>query len=351
MDHTVQMPVITASGEEAVVTAWFVDEGGSCTEGQLLAEVQAEKVAADVEAPVTGYVVDRVAINEPVEQGSVICLIVAAVQSPGAIEPGPDAPVHETPSAEKVIASPAAKRIARELGVDLNTIAGTGPGGRITEVDVRGASPITHHGDDVLRAAIARNMRRAHAETAPVTLHSTVDLGEDPPSRITATVVKTVARVLPRHSYLNGRRHGDEFHPDDKAQISLAIQTEAGLVAPVVRDAFDKTVDDIASGIEDLARRAQAGELTVEDYEGGTFTVTNLGAFGVDGFTPIINLPQVAILGVGRARRVPVLDDDGNLSARYQVVLSLTFDHAFVDGAPAAEFLQTVGEALGEANG
>lgn len=346
MDLTVQMPVITASGEEAVVTAWFVDEGGPCTEGQLLAEVQAEKVAADVQAPFSGYVIDRVAINEPVEQGSVICRIVEAAQSHEDVETGPGAAGQRAAATGRVVASPSAKRIARELGVDLTTVPGTGPGGRITETDVRGVAPAPPPGAGGLRAVIARNMRRAHAETAPVTLQYTVALGEDPPSRITATIVKTVAQVLARHPHLNGRRHGDEFHAADEAQISLAIQTVEGLVAPVVRDAAEKQVAEIASDIEELAARAQAGELTVEDYEGGTFTVTNLGAFGIDGFTPIINLPQVAILGVGALRRVPVVGDEGTMSAGYQIVLSLTFDHAFVDGAPAAEFLKQVGEAL-----
>ncbi|HEX6220252.1 MAG TPA: dihydrolipoamide acetyltransferase family protein [Acidimicrobiia bacterium] len=336
------MPVITASGEEAVVTAWFVDEGGSCKKGQLLAEVQAEKISAEVEAPGAGYVVDRVPVNDPVEQGSRICRI---VETEGPVEPAPEAPTQRQASAPRVLASPSAKRVARELAVDLATVTGTGPGGRVTETDVRDAAGDSRQGGD-LRAVIARNMRRSRAETAAVTLHSTVDLGEEAPVQITATIVRAVAQTLPRHPHLNGRRDGDAFLPADKAQISLAIQTEAGLVAPVVRDAADRTVEDVASGIGDLARRAEAGQLSVEDYEDGTFTVTNLGAYGVDGFTPIINLPQVAILGVGAVRRVAVVDDQGNMSARYQVVLSLTFDHAFVDGAPAADFLHEVGEAV-----
>lgn len=337
------MPVITVSGEEAVVTAWFVDEGGSCTEGQLLAEVQAEKVSAEVDAPGAGYLVDRVALNDPVEQGNVIGRIVVEVeQAESSPEPGPQADV----SAPAVIASPSAKRVARELEVELNTVTGTGPGGRITEADVRSAAGASTDSLGGLRAVIARNMRRSHAEAAAVTLHSTVDLGSEAPSQITATIVQRVAQILTRHPLLNGRRDGDVFHTADKAQISLAIQTAAGLVAPVVRDAADMTVEDIARAIRDLARRADAGDLTAVDYEGGTFSVTNLGAYGVDGFTPIINLPQVAILGVGAVRRVPVVDDDGDISARYRVELSLTFDHAFVDGVPAAEFLQHLGEAL-----
>lgn len=329
------MPVITASGEEAVVTAWFVDEGGECTEGELLAEVQAEKVSAEVEAPGTGTVTDRVAINEPVPQGKPICRIAEGV-----------GPKDTTPSAPgRVIASPSAKRLARELGVDLTGLAGTGPGGRVTETDVRAAGETSEPKTGGLRAVIARNMRRSHAETAPVTLHSRITLQGRPVS-ITASVVKTAARILGDHPDLNGQRDGDVFKPEDVAQISIAIQTGEGLVAPVVRDAATKSVEEIAAEIRDLADRAESGALTAEDYEGGTFSVSNLGAYGIEGFTPIINLPQVAILGVGAVRRVAVVEEDGSVSAGDEMVLSLSFDHAFVDGAPAAAFLQQLGEEL-----
>jgi pyruvate dehydrogenase E2 component (dihydrolipoamide acetyltransferase) len=128
--------------------------------------------------------------------------------------------------------------------------------------------------------------------------------------------------------------------------VAIAIQTDEGLVAPVVRDAASRSVEDIARSIQDLAQRATTKTLTAEDFEGGTFTVTNLGAYGIDGFTPIINLPQVAILGVGAVKRVPAIDDNGDITARNQMVLSLTFDHAFVDGAHAAAYLQQLGAAM-----
>jgi len=312
------MPVITASDEEAVVTAWFVDEGGACTEGQLIAEVQAEKISFDIEAPGVGFVVNRIALNHPVPQDSPICLIADSVEHPAAIAAtaAPSAPDSAVPPA-RVTASPAAKRAARELGVDLTGLVGTGPGGRITESDVRAAAaPAVTSG---LRAVIARNMRRSHAETAPVTLNSTVHLGVEKPSHITAEVVKVVAEVLADHPHLNGHRESDVFVPAGVAQVAVAIQTDEGL----------------------------AKTLTAEDFEGGTFTVSNLGSYGIDGFTPIINLPQVAILGVGAIRQVPTIDKSGAVTSGYQMVLSLTFDHAFVDGVPAARFLQQIVENLG----
>lgn len=343
----VTMPVITLEGEDGVVTAWFVDEGQACAEGQLIAEVQAEKTADEVQAPSAGYVVDRVGINDPVPQGRPICRIVDEAESstPVAVTTVGAA---RTATPPPVAASPAAKRLARERGVDITAVTGTGPGGRITEADVQaaaagsGAERMTP-----LRAVIAYNLRRSHAETAPVTLFTTVEMGSSAPSNITAKVVRAAAQVLLDHPGLNGRRQGDMFTPATTAHVTVAIQTDAGLVAPVLRDPAAKSVDEVAEEIRELAQRARDKSLVNADYEGGTFTVTNLGGYGVDGFTPIINLPQVAILGVGAIRKVPVVTPDGTVAVGAQMTLSLTFDHAFVDGAPAAEFLQQLASNLG----
>ena len=339
------MPVVTSAGEEAVVTAWFVDDEQACTAGQLLAEVQAEKVASEVSAPEAGFVVDRVAIGDPVRQGDPICRI---VDSLGVTDASSERTGDARPSPKSgVRASPAAKRVARELGVDLNVVEGSGPEGRITEGDVRAA--VDGSGSDGmsgLRSVIARNMRRSHTEAAAVTLFATADLGPSLPEHLTATVVAHVAAVLAGHRQLNGTRVGDVFTPSPGVGIALAIQTDDGLVAPVVRDPSSRSVNEVHAEIQDLAERARARKLTAADYEGGTFSVTNLGGYGVEGFTPIINLPQVAILGVGGARRVPSIDRNGEVCVSHHMALSLTFDHAFVDGAPAAAFLQEVRSSL-----
>ncbi len=344
MPADVLMPVITEAGDEAVITAWFVDEGQACHVGQLIAEVQAEKVAAEVIAPAEGYVVNRVAIGDPIHQGAAICQVAQSVSDVSAstrqaqtVAPAAPDPV--------IKASPSAKRVAKELGVDLAAVAGSGPDGRITEGDVRtaAASSSSFAG---LRSVIARNMRLSEAETAPVTLFTTVGFGPAAPSNMTACVVSAAALALVDHPDLNGTRDGDVFTASADANIAVAIQTVDGLVAPVVHDVGGQTIEVLAATIRDLADRAKAKSLASSDYEGGTFTVTNLGSLGVDGFTPIINLPQVAILGVGAVRTVPAFDASGAVVARQQVVLSLTFDHAFVDGAPAAAFLNRVSEIL-----
>ncbi len=344
------MPVITEEGEDGVVTAWLVSDGDRVAAGQLIAEVQAEKVAEEVRAPSAGIVRDLVPIGEPVPQGGVICrLVPAAEEEPHAVPPptAPDRPRAPPTAPDRPRASPAARRVARELGVDLGTVVGTGPDGRITEADVRSAA-VGGEGATLtgLRAVIARNMREAVRSTAAVTLTCTADVTSAPSGSITARVIRAVALALPNHPDLWGTRDGDRFIPASSTDVAVAIQTDEGLVAPVVREPGEKTVEEIAAEVASLAERARTKSLAPADHRGACFTVTNLGSYGVEAFTPIINPPQIAILGVGAIRTVPGFGEGGQVEARRQMVLSLTFDHAFVDGAPAAEFLAEVRRLL-----
>lgn len=351
MATDVLMPVLTEPGEDGVVTAWLVDEGETCKQGQLIAEIQVEKVSDEVFAPESGLVTDRVGVNEPVPQGQPICRIEAASEQ--ATTPSQEKSVADTrpeKAAEtRVATSPSARRVAKELGVDLSSLSPS-RGARITEADVRAAAGSGSAGDKSaltgLRAVIARNMRTSQTESAAVTLTTTLPLPSGRPDHITAKVVSAAAKALAEHPDLNGTRDGDVFTPADTPHISVAIQTEQGLVSPVVRDPAAKSVDALHEEIADIAENARQRKLAISDYEGGTFTVTNLGVYGIDGFTPIINYPQVAILGVGAIREVPVFAEDGSMVKGTQMVLSLTFDHAFVDGAPAAEFLRRVADEI-----
>lgn len=367
----VLMPIITSEGEQAVITAWMVDDGATVRAGQLIAEAQAEKVAVDIEATGAGVVTRLVAINEAVAQGAPICRIApeaAPVEPPeAATQASASTAPPSTPSGDQprlvVPSSPLARRLAKELGVELATVTGTGPGGRITEADVRAAAgPATPADEPIdppradeaageampmtrLRSVIAKRMRAAHAETAPVTLTTTAVITST--SQLTARVVRAVAWALTDHPALNGRRgDGDTFVPAATTGISLAIQTDEGLVAPVLRNPGSQSLDALTEAIGTLAERARSRRLTLDDYEGGTFSVTNLGQWGIDAFSPIINLPEVAILGVGRARTVVTHTPERGMFPQTELALSLTFDHAFVDGAPAAEFLGRVVELL-----
>jgi pyruvate/2-oxoglutarate dehydrogenase complex dihydrolipoamide acyltransferase (E2) component len=347
----VLMPVITEAGDDGVVTAWFVDEGSAVAEGRLIAEVQAEKVSDDVLAPGDGVLRDLVPVNQPVPQGQRICVIDTEAVTDAL--PAAGAPAPAAKGERRIVASPAAKRVARELGVDLSLLAGTGPGGRITEDDVRAAGGPPEPGVALtgLRAVIARNMRASGRDAAPVTLTTQADVTESAADHLTAWIVHAAARALEGHPALNGTREGDRFIPGDDVDVALAVQTDEGLVAPVIRRPGSRGVEELADEIAAVADRARAGELTAGDYEGGTFSVSNLGGYGIDAFTPIINPPQVAILGIGALRTVPGFDEGGGVVARRVLTLSLTFDHAFVDGAPAAEYLRDLCTLLEQSGG
>jgi pyruvate dehydrogenase E2 component (dihydrolipoamide acetyltransferase) len=297
-------------------------------------------------------------------------------------------------SAEPV-ASPSLRRLAREKGIDLQAVAGSGPGGRITERDLHpsNASPRARrlaklHNIDLTtirgsgktgrirerdvpvpekpqgltpparqvsgtRQAIAARMMASCANTAPVTLTSVVDCVnlvnlreqfkamESPVPSFTDFFLKLVAAALQKHPQLATQWTDGGDTQANETNIGFAVDTDAGLLVPVIRDVPNLNVRQIASQSRELIGRARGGKLASRDMAGGSFTITNLGAFGIDAFTPIINYPECAILGIGRIERRPVMDGD-RVVGRDQVWLSLTFDHRIVDGAPAARFLQTL---------
>lgn len=281
-------------------------------------------------------------------------------------------------------ATPLAQRLAADLGVDLSQVVGTGPGGRITRADVERAAqeaqaaPARPAVTPVppapaappaaptalpagvrqvvpirgIRARIAERMRQSVQTAAHVTLFTEADATELVALRtrlkedgITVSyndlMVYIVARALHDHPALNATQVGDEIHYLESIHIAVAVDTERGLLVPVIRDADKKGLAQIAQEFAEKAQAAKEGRSQPDDLVGGTFTITNLGMYEIDGFTPIINPPQCAILGVGRILDKPVVRD-GAVVVRKMMVLSLSFDHRLVDGAPAARFLQQV---------
>ena len=275
--------------------------------------------------------------------------------------------------AARLKASPLARRLAKEHGVDLSSIAGSGPDGRIVRDDVLQVSPSTapetptvetpalQQGAEVIamdgiRGIIAERMTLSLQTNASVTLHTEVDatdfvelrgmLNDKLQARevsITYTdlLVKVVANALREHPRLNATLTDEGIHLLPEINIGVAVALEDGLVVPVVRDADKERLSEISTQVKDFAERARGNQLTPGELQGGTFTITNLGNFGIDAFTPIINPPESAILGVGRILKKPVVHND-EIVVRSMLTLSLTFDHRVVDGAPAAQFLQTV---------
>jgi pyruvate dehydrogenase E2 component (dihydrolipoamide acetyltransferase) len=276
--------------------------------------------------------------------------------------------------------SPRAARVAAELGVDWSTIQGTGRSGRIRERDVRTASarqqrtdsrgrkrvepvdaPAGSSAQPSFRRTIAARMLEGSQATAPVTLTTTADAtnlaslraqfkatAKSPDELIpgyTDIMVKLAARALQEHPALNRQWIDGQIVVPDGVHIAVAVDTPAGLLAPVVRDVPNLGLREIAARTHDLKTRAHASQLKPQDLTGGTFTISNLGAFGIDAFTPIINVPQCAILGLGRIDRRPTVVGD-QIVPRDTITLSLTFDHRIVDGAPAARFLAALRTAI-----
>ena len=249
----------------------------------------------------------------------------------------------------RTLVTPRARRVAAELGVDTTVLRGSGRNGRIREADVRATAPLT-----TLRRTIAKHMMESRQNTAPVTLTSRADatalvalrkewkqtFGAEPTPSYTDILAKLVAIALESHPALSGRWEADRIVLSGKAHIGIAVDTPQGLLVPVLRDVAALSLAELARRSRELIDAAQARRLRAEDLAGGTFSITNLGAYGIDAFTPILNYPETAILGVGAIRKEAVILESGEVTAREQMTLSLTFDHRVVDGVPAARFLQ-----------
>ncbi|MGD9405694.1 MAG: 2-oxo acid dehydrogenase subunit E2, partial [Anaerolineae bacterium] len=266
----------------------------------------------------------------------------------------------------RIDATPLARRMAEEEGLDLAQVAGTGPDGRITEDDILRALEGQAPAGTVLPQTLPfAGMRQAIAETMVGSLHSMAQLTLTSHANVTALaglrdmlrkrwqarisytdlIVKAVAAALRDHPLLNSTLMGEQIVLQNQINVGVAVALDQGLIVPVVRNADKKGILEIHRMLRDLAERARSDQLTVDEVTGGTFTVTNLGMYRVDAFTPIVNPSEVAILGVGQIDEHLTLVD-GQVAAQSRMALSLTIDHRVVDGAPGAAFLQTLVEFL-----
>ena len=466
MATTLTMPKLGLTMKEGKVVKWFKQDGEQVVQGQPLVVVMSKKITYEVEAPasgvlhivaqpkdarkiaeVIGFILEP---GEPVPQVSAapgvqppaapsaadksrevrsspaarrlareLGVDIALVQGTGRegriserdvqrFHDAPPVPAAEAPREAR--SSPAARRLARELGVDITRVQGSGRGGRISESDVQAfhdgqasidATPLARRmaeeegldlaqiqgtgpegritEDDLLRALEGRapsgavppqalpftGMRQAIAETMVTSLHSMAQLTLTSHADVTALaglrdmlrkrwearisytdlIVKAAAAALRDHPLLNSTLMGEQIVLQDQINVGVAVALDQGLIVPVVREADQKSILEIHRILRDLAERARSDQLVVDEVTGGTFTVTNLGMYRVDAFTPIINPPEVAILGVGQINEHLALVD-GQVRALSRMALSLTIDHRVVDGAPGAAFLQTLVEFL-----
>ena len=380
MAVTVIMPKLGMTMKEGTVVSWKVGEGDSVKQGNVIAEVMTEKITSKVEAradgvvlriltpaksivPVSGLMAVIGEVGEDIEEllasgGS------AAAAAPSVAGGGKGrAQVVRQATTGPVHASPAAKKLAEEMGIDINMVVGTGPGGRITKDDVLSYEPEAEEagGKELLKEIPYEGMRRAIGEhmamsatiVPRVTLHGTADVQEaraflaaankdvrkKDTISFTALLVKAVAAAIERRPIVNSTLDNDVIKVWKSINVSVAVAVPDGLVVPVIRDANTKTLTQLSREVRDLAERARRNRLLPDEMSGGTFTITNLGGFGsVDSFTPIINQPECAILGVGRMVDA-VVAKDGVPVVRRTLGLSLTIDHRVIDGAPGAEFL------------
>ena len=369
----VVMPKFGLTMQEGTIQRWFKAEGDPIAKGESLFEVETEKVLYEVEAPIAG----RVAKLLYPEEATVACARVVAVLAVGDEDPaavaarsgaGPapataaavaaPAPVRSpAPGGPGAPVTPAARKLAKEHGIDLTAVAGTGPGGRVTREDVEAAiaaaATAAPAGEPLrgMRKTIAEHMLHSVQSTAQLTITTEADVTElvarhrrlrgEFALTITDLVIEAVAAALRVHPRLNATASVDAVRHHAAIDVGVAVAVDDGLIVPVIRGADGKALRDLAVESRALADKARAGRLAADDVRGGTFTVTNLGMYGVDAFTPILNTPQVATLGVGRIVEKPAVHG-GQIVARRMMVLSLTFDHRIVDGVPAAAFLRDV---------
>ena len=337
MASSFRLPDLGEGLTEGEVARWHVAEGQEVAEDDPLVDIQTDKATVEIPSPYAGTVLKvLVAEGDVVPVGTELVVIGA----PGESAPAPETrPVPEAPTA-RVQATPVVRRIAQDLGVDLETVPGSGPGGRITEEDVRAASGPSEGRREPLRGirrVIAEHMARAHREVPPVTWVEECDFEDVALDRLLPTVVKACAESLIEYPELNARLDGDAIVYLERYDVGVAVQTDDGLVVPVVRAAEAKSVDELAAEIADLADRARSGSLAADELRGSTFTVSSAGKLAGLFQTPIVNHPEVAILSIGRvAPRAVVRDDE--IVVRRMGTLALTFDHRVVDGARAAAF-------------
>jgi pyruvate dehydrogenase E2 component (dihydrolipoamide acetyltransferase) len=348
MAYEFKLPDLGEGLTEGEIARWLVSEGQDVAEDDPLVEVQTDKTTVEIPSPVAGKVARIL-----VEEGQVVAvgtvLVVIGDADGHASEAAVEAVGATTPADAKVRATPLVRNIARELGVDLASVQGTGPQGRITEEDVRraGGPPAEGRREPLrgVRRLIAEHMTQAHREVPPVTWVEEADFGNVELAQLVPATLKAVALTLKDFPELNARLEGDEIVYLDRYDLGVAIQTDQGLVVPVVRDADSRSLAELDADVHRLAEDARAGRLKPEELRGSTFTVTSAGKLAGLFQTPIVNHPEVAILSLGRVAERPVVRD-GQVVVRPIGYVALTFDHRVVDGARAATFGLAVIERL-----
>jgi pyruvate/2-oxoglutarate dehydrogenase complex dihydrolipoamide acyltransferase (E2) component len=340
-----KLPDLGEGLTEGEIARWLVSEGQEIAEDDPLVEIQTDKTTVEIPSPAAGKVT-QILVGEGtvVPVGTVLVVIGgdsdgATQQRAGETAQRPAA-TPPRPAAAKGRATPLVRKIAQELGVELDSLTGTGPQGRITEEDVRGAAGPKEGRREPLRGVrrlIAEHMARANREVPAVTWVEECDFAKVDLKLLVPTVLRACAESLKEFPELNARLEGEEIVYLDRYDLGVAVQTEQGLVVPVVRNCDTRSIEELRADVDRLADAARSGALKPEELRGSTFTVTSAGKLAGLLQTPIVNHPEVAILSVGRIGPRPVVRD-GNIVSAPVGYVSVTFDHRVIDGARAAEF-------------
>jgi pyruvate dehydrogenase E2 component (dihydrolipoyllysine-residue acetyltransferase) len=379
----VVMPRLSDSMEEGTIVRWLKRDGEPVVQGEALAEVETDKATVTFDADADGTLQILVREGETVPIGGLIARIGAA-ESPPAGAPAESPPAATREENGRVKASPLARRIARETGVDLSRLTGSGPGGRIIKADVSAAAPhpappatedhtapaaqpargnkgaVTVQQLSRTQVQIAQRMAESKATIPDFTLHAEIDMehavalrdqlrkaarAADVVPSYNDLVVKACGLALRGHPRANAAYRDGAFELYERVNVGIAVAAEDTLIVPTVFDADRKSLLEIAREARTLADRVRQRVITPAELSGATFTVSNLGMYGVASFAAIINPPQAAILAVGELREQPVVRD-GQIVPGVRMSLVLTCDHRILYGAPAAEFLARVGHLL-----
>lgn len=418
MRYIFNFPDIGEGLEEGTILEWYVTKGQAVSTGDSLVKMETDKVVADIPSPRTGTIValfgepgDVIKVGSPLVEIEIEGVFAEEAQAevkkefapepeekaetvvgtmemasksailPASSEgaPEPMQPKEAKPR-RKALSTPVARAMAKEKGIDINEVDGSGPSGRVTKTDIENYKPVrktisTHFSaektEDVtyepltqIRKTIARNMINSKHNAAHMSVFEEVEISElikvrekykkkyaERGVKLTylSFIVKATVNALKQHRQLNSQidTENDRMIFNNRYNIAIAVDTPAGLVVPVIRDADRLSIFEIAQRIDEISEKARKRELTLEDMKGGTFSITNFGSIGGIFATPVINYPQAAILGVGRILKTPVVKND-ELAVGNVLALSLSVDHRIVDGGEVTRFITKIMEYLAD---
>lgn len=411
MATKIVMPTLGLTMKEGLIDNWLVNEGDEVSQGDPVVEISSEKLTSEVEAPESGVILkivanegDEIPVKEAMayigEEGEDISDLVGG-EDPSPSEDDEDVKEKESTSTEskeakepsdskkekkddegRIFITPIARKMAEDQGIDISDVNGTGGNGRITKLDIeryepgpsasetseqKAAPSVDEYGAGLegMRKTIAQRMMRSVNTTAQVTNQQKIDVTELMEFRkeikakvnqsldngeisVNTLVTRAAILALKEHPDMNAWYYDGEYTRVEEIHIGMATDMDEGLVVPVVRNAENMSLSVLGPKIKEVTSKARKGTLEGELYSGSTFSITNLGGAGVEYFTPIINTPEVAILGVGAIQKTLEFDKDKNVVEKLKLPLSLTYDHQVIDGAPAGRFMKTMEEYLSD---